>query len=141
MFRTLLRIVLVIIVVAAVAAFFIGYRMANRDSRESPYAVGTIGSAVDVSIARQTGAEIAGKVAASANTAQRMASSAALTAKIKSKMALDDTIQASRIDVDTAEGVVTLHGTVDSEAQRERALQLARETDGVKSVVDKLTVR
>jgi hyperosmotically inducible protein len=141
MFRTLLRIVLVIIVVAAVAAFFIGYRMANRDSRESPYAVGTIGSAVDVSTARQTGAEIAGKVAASANTAQRMASSAALTAKIKSKMALDDTIQASRIDVDTAEGVVTLHGTVDSEAQRERALQLARETDGVKSVVDKLTVR
>jgi osmotically-inducible protein OsmY len=56
-------------------------------------------------------------------------------------MALDDTIQASRIDVDSAAGVVRLHGTVDSESQRARALQLARETDGVVSVVDELTIR
>jgi osmotically-inducible protein OsmY len=141
MFRTLLRVVLVLIILAAVAAFYFGYRIADRDDPESPYAVGTVGKAVDVDTAKEAGAAIAGKVALGANAAQRLASSAALTAKIKSKMALDDTIEASRIDVDTAEGVVRLHGTVDSEAQRTRALQLARETDGVTSVVDELTIR
>jgi hyperosmotically inducible protein len=141
MFRTLLRVVLVLIVVAAVAAFFFGYRMANRDDRESPNAVGTVGRAVDVGTAREAGAAIAGKVAVGANAAQQLASNAALTAKIKSKMALDDTIEASRIDVDTSEGVVRLQGTVGSEAQRARALQLARETEGVTSVVDELVIR
>jgi osmotically-inducible protein OsmY len=141
MFRTLLRVVLVLIILAAVAAFYFGYRIADRDDRESPYAVGTVGKAVDVDSAQEAGAAIAGTVAVGANAAQRLASSAALTAKIKSKMALDDTIEASRIDVDTAEGVVRLQGTVDSEAQRARALQLARETEGVVSVVDELTLR
>ena len=140
MFRTLLRIVLVIIIVAAVAAFFVGYRMADRGDRESN-AVGTTGRAVDVSTAREAGAEVAEKVAVGANAAQRIASSMALTAKIKSKMALDDTIKASQIDVDSAEGVIRLNGTVDSEAQRDRAVQLARETDGVTSVVDELKIR
>jgi len=141
MFRTLLRMVLVLIVVAAVAAFFFGYRMADRDDRESPYAVGTVGKAVDIGTAREAGADLAGKVAVGANAAQRLASSAALTAKIKSKMALDDTVKASQIDIDSAEGVVRLHGTVDSQSAKTRALQLARETDGVVSVVDELTVR
>jgi hypothetical protein len=141
MVRTLLRVVLAIIVVAAVAAFFFGYRMADRDDRESPYAVGTAGETVDVGTARGAGAEIGERVAEGANAAQRLASSAALTAKIKSKMALDDSVEAARIDVDSAGGVVRLHGTVDSAAQRERALQLARETDGVTSVVDELTIR
>jgi osmotically-inducible protein OsmY len=141
MFRTLLRIVLLIIIVAAVAAFFFGYRLANRDDGDREFAVGTTGRAVDVGTARDTGAEIAEKVAVGANAAQRLASSAALTAKIKSKMALDDTIEAARIDVDTTGSVVRLHGTVDSQAERERALQLARETEGVSSVVDELSVR
>ena len=141
MVRTLLRVVLLIIVVAAVAAFFFGYRMADRDEGEPTYTVGTAGRAVDVGTARETGAEIAESVAQGANEAQRLASSAALTAKIKSKMALDDTVEASRIDVDSSGSVVTLHGTVDSQAERERALQLARETEGVTSVVDRLTVR
>ena len=66
---------------------------------------------------------------------------AALTAKIKSKMALDDTISARYIDVDTRDSVVTLSGTVESESQRQRALQLARETEGVVSVVDHLRMR
>ena len=144
MVRTLLRVVLLIIIVAAVAAFFFGYRMANRGDREPATAtdtVGTSGRTVDVATARETGAEIAERVAMGANEAQRLAASAALTAKIKSKMALDDNIEASRIDVDTSGSVVTLHGSVDSQAQRERALQLARETDGVTSVVDRMTIR
>ena len=141
MFRTLLRVVLLIIIVAAVAAFFFGYRMANRDDGEPTFAVGTSGRPVDVGTARETGAEIAEKVAVGANAAERFAESAALTAKIKSKMALDDTVEAARIDVDTSGSVVTLSGSVGSQAERERALQLARETEGVTSVVDAMAIR
>ena len=60
-----------------------------------------------------------------------------LTAKIKSKMALDDIVKARTINVDTAGSVVTLTGTVESNQERERAVRLARETAGVTSVVDK----
>jgi hyperosmotically inducible protein len=66
---------------------------------------------------------------------------ASLTAKIKSKMALDDLVQARNVDVDTRNGVVTLSGVVVSEAERQRAVQLAKETSGVTSVNDRLTVR
>ena len=65
----------------------------------------------------------------------------ALTMKIKSKMALDDNVKARTISVDTAGSVVTLTGTVGSNAERDRAGRLARETDGVTNVVDKLEVR
>lgn len=74
--------------------------------------------AVDTTKARETGAAIGEKVAEGANEAQTALLDASLTAKIKSKMALDDTVKAARIDVDTSRGVVTLTGTVRSEAER-----------------------
>jgi osmotically-inducible protein OsmY len=67
-------------------------------------------------------------------------SEGALTAKIKSKMALDDYIKAGDIDVDTGTSV-TLTGDVRSEDERERALRLARETEGVTKVIDRLRIR
>ena len=68
-------------------------------------------------------------------------SDSALTAKIKSKMALDDHVNARAINVDTSGSVVTLRGNVLSKAQRDRALRLARDTAGVRDVVDRLQVR
>ncbi|HEY7189371.1 MAG TPA: BON domain-containing protein [Vicinamibacterales bacterium] len=65
----------------------------------------------------------------------------ALTAKIKSKMALDDYVEAHAIDVDTSGSVVTLTGVVASTSERERAVNLARETRGVTRVVDRLRIR
>jgi osmotically-inducible protein OsmY len=65
----------------------------------------------------------------------------ALTAKIKSKMALDDHVQARDINVDTSNAIVTLTGVVASTDQRDRALRLARDTDGVTRVVDRLQVQ
>jgi hyperosmotically inducible protein len=65
----------------------------------------------------------------------------ALTAKIKSKMALDDHVKARAIDVDTDGSVVTLTGEVASANERQRALRLAGETDGVSRVVDRLQIR
>jgi hyperosmotically inducible protein len=67
-------------------------------------------------------------------------SDAGLTAKIKAKMALDDNVRARTIEVSTTDGVVTLAGTVGSAVERDRAVGLARETKGIKRVVDHLNV-
>ena len=140
MLRALVRLVLIVVIVVALGAFFIGYRWAGGDpdgAVERP--VGTAGDEpIDTSRARETGAEIGETVAVGASEAQEALGEAALTAKIKSKMALDDTIDAGAIDVDTDGSVVTLRGRVPDEAARQRALQLARETEGVTSVVDRL---
>jgi hyperosmotically inducible periplasmic protein len=140
MIRALLRLVLIVVVLVALGALFIGYRWGDRDVESG--AVGTAGVADEVNPerARQAGAEVGEKVAEGANKAQRAMSDASLTTKIKAKMTLDDTIEAFDIDVDSNGSTVTLSGTVETEAQRKRALQLARETDGVTSVVDRLRV-
>jgi hyperosmotically inducible protein len=65
-----------------------------------------------------------------------------VTAKVKTKIIKDDLLDKSDINVDTdADGLVTLKGTVPSEAAKVRALELARTTDGVRKVVDRLTVK
>jgi osmotically-inducible protein OsmY len=56
-------------------------------------------------------------------------------------MALDDQVKALDLDVDTVGSVVTVSGYVSTEAERAKALQLARETNGVTQVVDKITIR
>jgi osmotically-inducible protein OsmY len=63
-----------------------------------------------------------------------------ITTKIASKFVGDDVVKERRIDVDTKDGVVTLKGTVGSKLERDRAEQLARETDGVKRVANNLMV-
>ena len=144
MIKTLFRLVLVVLLLVAVGSFYFGYRWGDPIT-EAPVrverAVGTTGSAgIDTSRARETGAEIGEQVARGANKAQYALSEAALTAKIKSKMALDDTVKASRIDVDTSGTAVTLSGIVRTQAEKQRALQLAHETDGVTSVANRLRV-
>jgi hypothetical protein len=137
----LLRLVLIVVLLVAVAAFFFGYSWGDGDLvPDRPAGTSGVLDEVDTSEAREVGAEIGETVAAGASEAQRAAAAAGLTAKIKSKMALDDTVRAAAIDVDTSGTVVTLTGRVGTDAERQRALQLARETDGVTSVVDRLTV-
>jgi hyperosmotically inducible protein len=63
-----------------------------------------------------------------------------LTTKVKAKLAADDTVKAYKIDVDTKNAIVTLNGSVDNDAARAQAVQLARATDGVKDVVDNLKI-
>jgi hyperosmotically inducible periplasmic protein len=144
MFGALVRLVVILVVLVAGVALFLGYRVTDHGvtSPPSDRTVGTTGTRpVDTSKAREAGAAVGEKVAIGANEAQRAVGSAALTGKIKAKMALDDTVKAAAIDVETDGGVVTLKGTIRSEAERTRAVQLARETDGVVSVRDQLVVR
>jgi osmotically-inducible protein OsmY len=91
--------------------------------------------------AREVGAEIGERTAVAADQARRALNAGSITAKIKAKLALDDTVKALDVNIDTAGSTVTVRGTVDTAAQKERVLQLARETDGVKQVVDRVEVR
>jgi osmotically-inducible protein OsmY len=65
---------------------------------------------------------------------------AALTAAVKSKFLADTDISGLKIDVDTRLGVVTLNGTVPTAAEKKKAVAVAKETDGVKKVVDNLKI-
>ena len=67
-------------------------------------------------------------------------SDAGITTSVKSQLAADDVVRARRIDVDTRDRVVTLTGDVRSAQEEAQALQIARNTDGVASVVDQLTI-
>ena len=64
-----------------------------------------------------------------------------ITGTIKAKFAADDVVKASQIEVQTKEGVVTLTGNTDSEEAKNRALELARDTEGVVDVVDMIAAR
>lgn len=140
MIRALFKLVLVVVILVAAAAFFFGYRFADNGV-ETPVSARQSLPDVDTAKARETGAKIGETVATGAAEAQQALNDGALTAKIKSKMALDDTVKALSIDVDSRNGVVTLSGRVNSEAERAKALQLARETAGVTTVHDRLAVR
>jgi hyperosmotically inducible periplasmic protein len=78
--------------------------------------------------------------AATAGRVGDVASDAMLTSSIKTKMLADPDVAALKIDVDTQSGVVTLTGNVKTAAERDEALRIARETEGVKSVVDRLKI-
>lgn len=63
-----------------------------------------------------------------------------LVMKVHSEMVDEDVLSGSNIDVDVKNGVVTLQGTVPSEAARARAIAVAKANDGVKNVVDQLKI-
>lgn len=63
-----------------------------------------------------------------------------ITTKINWFFVGEDSLKHSKIDVDTKNNVVTLSGTVTNAAGKARAEQLARRTDGVKSVMNHLTI-
>lgn len=63
-----------------------------------------------------------------------------LVMKIHSEFVDEDLLSGSNIDVDVKNGMVTLQGTVPSEAARARAIQAAKANDGVKGVTDQLRI-
>lgn len=66
----------------------------------------------------------------------------AITTKIKTKLAADHLTSLGRIHVDTdASGVVWLRGTAHTKEAAERAVRIARETEGVRDVHSRITVR
>lgn len=64
-----------------------------------------------------------------------------LGSKIKSKLIVEPEIRSLNIDVDVHRGIVTLTGMVETGNQKNRAIEIARTTDGTLKVVDNLKVR
>jgi osmotically-inducible protein OsmY len=64
-----------------------------------------------------------------------------VTAKVKAALVADPVTKAHQINVETFKGTVQLSGFVESNEARTRALQLARDVNGVRRVKDAMEVR
>lgn len=82
----------------------------------------------------------AGATKDAAKTTGKAASDGWITAKVKSKFVGNKLLKGSDISVSTKSGIVTLTGTVPTEAGRDHAIAVAKETKGAKDVVDQLTI-
>ncbi len=67
-------------------------------------------------------------------------SDAAITTKVKAKFTADSDVAGRNVDVNTEEGTVYLTGRVKTQREKENAERIARETDGVRRVVNHLNV-
>ena len=106
-------------------------RAADKAGRQFEQAADTAGKKID-----QAASVISEKTA----EAGKAIDDAALTAKVKSALVTEPGLKALAINVDTTGGVVTLHGTTDTPANRDKAGQVASGVQGVKSVTNKLEI-
>ena len=87
--------------------------------------------------AEKVGTQIETKVVPAAKEALN---DAGITARVKGRLAEDPAINALYVDVDTSGGRVTLSGKVALPEQKTEAEKVARETEGVREVVNQLQV-
>ncbi|MDQ7881954.1 molecular chaperone OsmY [Atlantibacter hermannii] len=81
------------------------------------------------------------KIDSSMNKVGNFMDDSAITAKVKAALVDHENIKSTDISVETNKKVVTLSGFVESQAQAEEAVKVAKGVEGVDSVSDKLHVR
>ena len=69
------------------------------------------------------------------------ADDATTTSAIKMKFAKDKMVDAFDINIDTKDGHVTLTGTVNSKAEADKAVAIAKGVEGVKTVTPRLSIK
>jgi len=74
-------------------------------------------------------------------TATQAIRDGSITAAVKLSLAFERGVKATDINVDTDHGTVTLNGEVGTEAERQLAVKVAEDVEGVKQVVDRIHVR
>jgi hypothetical protein len=138
--RFLFRMVVVLALIA-IGTYWLGYWSLDQ-VRAHWWPVATSPASGPVSKSATPGrmGQLDAQAGKAATKAGDFLSDAELTTKIRSKMALDDTVRSRTIDVSTTGGVVTLAGTVGSAAEHDQAVRLARDTKGVTRVVDHLKI-
>ena len=121
------------VVVSVVAA---GLACTDRDADETKN-----NAAVAVDATRAGVEKVAEKTKEVAVATGAAVSDGWITAKVKAKFADETMLNASDINVETTDHIVTLSGGVTSGAARARALEIADGTEGVKRVVNQLVVK
>ena len=97
-----------------------------------------------LAIAILAGATLAGtgcSVMRGQETAGTYVDDTSITTAIKAKFVEDKTVDAAAIRVETLNGTVQLSGFAKSQAERAQAENIARNTKGVRSVQNNLSVR
>jgi osmotically-inducible protein OsmY len=73
-------------------------------------------------------------VGCAAITGRESPEDARITTEVQARLAADLLVRASAIDVNTSRGVVRLRGSVASEQERQRAIQLTQGVAGVQEI-------
>lgn len=63
-----------------------------------------------------------------------------ITAMVKSNLMNEPGLKSLKLTVTTLNGVVTISGSSNTSANREKAIQIAKAVDGVKSVTNKIVI-
>lgn len=132
------------IAIAAVALWYFGREDTSR--HEVRDGLGRVGQQI-----REGAEDVAGRVREGAENidtdrirenvregGRRIADSSAdvvITGKVKAQFAMDSKVSAMRIGVNTTDGKVTLSGQASSQAEVDRAVELAQRVEGVREVV------
>ena len=90
--------------------------------------------------ARNATAEARQSAQAAADKTERVIDDSVITAKVKSALLADSTVKGLNISVETVQGTVTLSGSAASTAERAQAESLAAGVEGVRSVVNQISV-
>jgi osmotically-inducible protein OsmY len=83
----------------------------------------------------------AGNAETTGAKAGRAIDDSVITGKVKAALIADPTTKASQIEVETFKGTVQLSGFVDSAESRTRAIEVARNVEGVKNVKNAMELR
>jgi osmotically-inducible protein OsmY len=60
---------------------------------------------------------------------------------VRRRLANDPDVKGGGLDLDVKDGVVTLRGKVETEKQRQKAERLTKKINGVKKVINQITLR
>ncbi len=102
----------------------------------------TAGQKLDAAVVQtdQKATELKNDASRATDTATDKVKDAAITAAVNAELAKAPNLSVMKIDVDTANGRVALHGSAPDEQARERATQVASSVSGVVSVDNALTI-
>jgi hyperosmotically inducible protein len=148
--RTLLRLMLLVVLVLAAVWFVrnmgLGPERVNAEGALKGAAAKVEKAVSDIDMKaiaeelKQTGRVIRRKAGQAARKIEDATADGRTTAAIKAKLAVDPTLSALDISVDTTDGRVTLAGKVNSPEDVARAMQIALEQENVTEVISTLQV-
>jgi osmotically-inducible protein OsmY len=105
------------------------------------FALGMAGSAAAQEKPKETTIVIKDDATPKIKKGAKVVEDASITTAVKTRLMKDKAARETSIDVDTKAGVVTVAGSVPTEADKLRIGKLVQKTTGVKSVVNNLTVK